>query len=254
MKQLLFKDRHHFIKNDAFKVGTTNRNEFFPAYATFEDLRDNGYQIQSDSFSEYIVDNVFMYSKPIFCNGTIFTDFSVLTNFNSLISSFKGYNSMSVFKFKVAEEIHYLNVTGGCISDTLGNILLVLCVKSNSLTYNDVIKTMTTDCIIDDDLNYHTQNLRLMVSTEFFRNEKYKNIYKKIEKEIIQSCYNMNIDVIFTTSDKIEDNLFKNDFEVNFDNLTELNEHLHSGIGRTLFLNERVIEVENISQDISPQL
>lgn len=251
MRQLLFKEHYHHIRNDIYKVGTTNRNEFYPVYASLEELKVNGYSSDSDTFSQHIIGGIFSYHKPAYCNGISIRGYSVISNFNALMSTFQGYNAMSVFRFKVGEDTFYLNVTGGYIADTNGNILLVLCAKSSTITgWNNI---MTTDNIVDDDHNYFTDNLRLMVSTELLKNEKYKNVYKKINTEIVQSCFDMNIDVIYTTSQKIEESLYKNDFKINFQNLTELNEHLQSGIGRTYFLNETVYQEVEEEQDANEQ-
>lgn len=251
MKQLIFKETYHSIKNSIYEVGTTNRNEFYPVYASLEKLRVLGFA-NSDTFSKHIIDGIYSYHKPIYCNGINIRGFSLITNFNSLMSAFQGYNSMSVLRFKVGEDTFYINVTGGYIADTEGNILLVLCAKSS--TISSVANIMTTDNIVDDNQNYHTNNLRLLVATEFFKEEKYKNIYKRIEKEIIQSCYEMGIDVMFTTSKKIEESLFKNDFEIEFQSITELHEHLQSGIGRTYFFNETDFQRREELEDVLEEL
>ena len=80
----------------------------------------------------------------------------------------------------------------------------------------------------------------MFVSNEFITNEIYKNVYKKVDAEIIQKCLLLNIDVFFTSSEKITNSVYQNEFEVSYNNLTELHEHLNSGIGNNLFFDESI--------------
>ena len=49
-----------------------------------------------------------------------------------------------------------------------------------------------------------------------------------------------DIDVFFTSSEKITNSVYQNEFEVSYNNLTELHEHLNSGIGNNLFFDESI--------------
>lgn len=245
--RLIYKDRYHYIRNNVFTIGTTNRNEYYPVYAALEDLRVNGYNTNNDIFSSHIIADVFMYYKPLAYTGGQNRTFSTIHNIPSVIAAFRGYSSMSIYDFKFQEEQHYINVSGGYIADTEDNILMVLTAKSSSLSHRD--NRMNTDNISDANNadNYFVENLRLYVSTELLKNEKYKNLYKRLDKEIIQELFAMDVEVVFTTSEKIDQSLFKNDFEVPFNSITELHEHLTTGlIGRNLFLDESLFQINPI--------
>lgn len=238
MEQIIHLHNYHTITNDVYKVGTTNRNDYIPVYALLEQRKQTGYRAGHEfgTFSDHIVDNIFLYYKPAHFNGRDrSSDFNLIPTFPRLLESFIQYETNSIYTFRADNNKYYLNISGGCIIDIEGNILMVLCTKSSEIiSSSSYIPYLTTDSIYRDE-NIISDNLLLMVSTEFLTNPIYKTLYKKIEKEIVQYCYNNKIDVIFTNSEKIENNLYKNDFDISFNSLEELNNTLNSGLGEILF-------------------
>lgn len=245
--ELIYESNWHKIKNDIYTVGTSNKNEFIPLYTLLESKRLSGYNPDSSNFSEHIVNNIFMYHKPIFSDGISFSEFEFCRTMPNLLSVFVSYDRNGIYRFKLGEDYIYVNVGGGYLMDTAGNILLMLCCKSPEIIQG-VSDAVLSTSHVKVDRQYLPEKLRLMVSTELIRNVQYKNFYKRIEKEILQSMYDMKIDVIFSTSEKIEQSLFKNDFEVSFNTLEELNETLNSGIGNILFQPE----TETIPVEVNP--
>jgi hypothetical protein len=208
-----------------FVIGTTNRNEYYPVYAVSDELIEQVYHYRGERLSEPIIDGILLYKKPI---NNAKRKYGGLNKYADLFTCLSQSAKSDVFEFTINDESHYLNCSKGYMSDIDDNILLVLCSNSPQL-FNHRGELIT-------------KNLRLYVSNRLVNNEVYKNIFKKIDSEYIHFCYENDIDVIFTTPEKIQKQVFNNDFKVEFDNLTELHEHLNSGIGNNLFFDEPVEE------------
>jgi hypothetical protein len=198
-----------------FVIGTTNRNEYFPVYAIFE---NQAFNYSENKLSEHLINDIFLYKKP---QNNTYTKVGI-RRYDDLFTVLKDSGKINVYTFVYNEVNYYLNCLKGYIADENDNILLIL--TTNSF---NIFKEYTGDL--------KTDNLKLYVSNELIINEKYKNLFKKINSEYIQYCYNNNIEVVFTNSEKIQKTVYSNDFNVEFNNLEELNNHLKSGIGENLF-------------------
>lgn len=219
------------FKGNPFIIGTTNRNEYYPVYAAthfIDRIYDNNNYYNGERLMENIVNEVSFYKKPT--NGAE-RRYGSLSKYADLIEALTKSVNSDVFEFTISETSYYLTCNKGYIADIDDNILLILCTKSTTL--------------FDDDGNIIPNNLRLYVSNNFVTNPIYKNVYKKIDSEYIHFCYENDIEVVFTTSEKIQKQVFKNDFEVTFDNLSQLQEHLTSGLGDNIFFNEEEYLIEH---------
>lgn len=227
------------FEGNPFVIGTTSKNKFFPVYALFESHRRNDYYGSVESvncLSEHLVRDVFMYRKP---ENKAIRNYSTYTRYPDMINSLQTSGRPEVFQFLVNDEPHFINIMKGYISDKFDNILMLLTCKSEFIKPNQM--TLTADIFkpnYSEELN--NEKLQLFVSNEFITNEIYKNVYKKVDAEIIQKCLLLNIDVFFTSSEKITNSVYQNEFEVSYNNLTELHEHLNSGIGNNLFFDESI--------------
>lgn len=226
------------FEGNPFVIGTTSKNKFFPVYALFENQRRNDYYSSNDSInclSEHLVRDVFMYRKP---DNKAIRNYANYTRYPDMINSLQTSGKPEVFQFLVNDEPHYINIMKGYISDKFDNILMLLTCKSEYIKPNQ--HYLSADIFTNglDDLDGN--KLQLFVSNEFITNEIYKNVYKKVDAEIIQQCLKLDIDVFFTTSEKISKSIYQNEFEVSYNNLTELHEHLNSGIGNNLFFDESI--------------
>lgn len=207
-----------------FVIGTTNKNDYFPIYSVFEN-DNNG---PDNLLSEHIVDEIFLYKKPSnFCYTK-----TGIGRYGDLFSVLSDSGKVRVYAFTHNEVPYYLNCMKGYIADKDDNILLILTTNSY-----DVFDR-------NDKLNFKC--LKLFVSNELVVNEIYKNLFKKINSEYLQYCYENDIEVVFTNSLKIQKEVYSNDFDVSFNNLEELNNHLNSGIGNNLFYTNTVREVEDL--------
>jgi len=199
-----------------FVIGTTNKNEYFPVYAIFEDAAMNDAE---NMLSEHLIGNVFLYKKP---ENLTYTRMGI-GRYNDLFSVLRDSGKVRVYTFTYNEVPYYLNCVKGYIADKDDNILLILTTNSFGIfDRNDKLKT---------------NHLKLYVSNELVTNEIYKNLFKKVNSEYIQYCYDNDIEVVFTNSKKIQKAVYSNDFNVQFNNLEELNVHLNSGLGSNLFYN-----------------
>jgi len=200
-------------------IGTSDKSEYYPVYTILKNSyssRAGGKYLPLEGISS----NVFLFYKP--------RNYAELWEGSHRYDDLFGGLALSmkpkVFKFTFNDISHSLHFNKGYIADKDDNILLVLC--TNSLE------------VFNEDNELITENLRLYISTRFIKNEIYKNIYKRIDRDYIHYCYDKGIEVVFTTSEKIEQQVFNNNFKVEFENLTELNEHLNSGVGNNLFFEE----------------
>jgi len=216
------------FKANPFVIGTTNRNEYFPVYTIFENQALNN---NENKLSEHLINNIFLYKKPENQTHT-----KVGTGrYDDLFTVLRDSGKVRVYTFVYNEVNYYLNCIKGYIADENDNILLILTTNSFNIFKEDT-----------GDLK--TNHLKLYVSNELVINEIYKNLFKKINSEYIEYCYNNDIEVVFTNSKKIQKAVYSNDFNVKFNNLEELNIHLKSGVGENLFYNYVSPIVENEEQ------
>lgn len=90
------------------------------------------------------------------------------------------------------------------------------------LTTNDPENTFTPD---GKDVYY--DKLRLYISTEFMTDIIYKNIYARINKEYIQECFEKGVEIIYTTSEKIDKYIFTNPYVKNIVDIPTLMENIN---------------------------
>lgn len=184
-------------------IVTTFKNKYFPCYVA--DLGD------------IIAYGIYSYKKPsvnnLYCR--------VHRQYKQFFKELKSVGSLSELIFKYKGEEYSFYFLKGMILDSRGDILLSL--VTNTVNY------------WNEDNKLLTEHLKLFISVDFIQTEYYKNVFKKIQSEYIDWCYDNDIPVVITTSQKIEKELFSKDFELSFETLGELQEHLESGIGENLF-------------------
>lgn len=207
------------MSSNLFIIGTSDRNEYYPVYAI------------SDGLHEKIISNVFLFHKPK--NAIeMYGSYGGNKRYNTLFDALRNSIRARVFNFTFNDMDYSLHINKGYIADKHDNILLLLSTKSFR--------------IFDEEEELIAENLRLYVSTELINNGIYKNIYKKIEKEYIQYCYKKNIDVVFTTSEKIEQQVFSNNLKKDFKSITELHEYLNNEVENIFFFDDSIYNEESL--------
>ena len=77
----------------------------------------------------------------------------------------------------------------------------------------------------------------MFVANELLTVKYYKNVFRKLNTMFLDYCYQNDIEVVFTSSKKIEKEVFKSGVNIKFDSATELNNILQSGIGENYFFD-----------------
>lgn len=235
---MITRDAHGTFEPNPEIIGVTDCNAYFPFYAALSHRNNRRYvNNYGPEISEQIVRDIFSYHKPYLKpekinrrpNGSQYSDMFM----------FMDGLDVATYGFKFEEETHLVVCCKGYLADVDDNILLLLCSNSMEL-FRDERNT-----------ELKSENLRLYVSSELIINEKYKNLYKKIHTEYINSCCELDIEVIYTTSKKIENSTFDNGFKIEYKNLTELDEHLKSRVGENLFYVDDIrqpVQEEELSE------
>lgn len=220
------------FQGNPFIIGSTVKNQYFPIYAvsmvSSNVNRSDILYYNGDPLSEELLPNVFLYKKPLNVTNERYAN---LNKYADLFYHLSTTVKPSSYEFTYSDVSYFLNCNKGYLADSDDNILLCLCTKDKN--------------VFDNEGKLIFSNLRLFISNRLIKEEKYKNVYKKILIEYIDYCYQNNIDVFFTTSENIENQIFKNDFVVEYSNLTELNNHLNSNIGENLFFESPVFDEDD---------
>jgi hypothetical protein len=207
---------------DTFCAGTTSKVPQFPLYA-----RDSSVKVGEFSY---------LYHKPE--AGDIRQSRPV--KYDAFLGQLTAGISRAVFALTAAaEETNIVTCLKGFIADTRNRPLLVL-TTSTKHCFQYSQETGEEELLTD--------KLRLYVSTEFMSNPIYKNLYKKVYTEYIQECFEAGVEVVFTTSDIIDNLMYQTEFELDYKNLTELSQHLSDpDIGNALFfdVDAALEEIEN---------
>lgn len=189
---------------DPYVLGTTDVGEYFPVYMAWG--------------STHIMDGIFSYEKPVNkANGY------GGQQYNDLFSYLAESRKSCTFTFSYDSVRHHLTVLKGYIADERNNILLCLAVNGPNL--------------FDSDGKMLTDNYRLYISPKFILEEKYKNLYKRIEKDYVNVCHEIGVQVLYMDSRKIEAELFSNSHKVTFTTIAELQSYLTSDLGENLFFD-----------------
>ena len=222
---ILSKDTIGNFRGNAFVIGTTLKNKYYPVYIIDEEYEkrvsfSNAYE---QTLHQKIINDILIYKKPLFNRSILEDD----TNFN-YVGFFRRLRStvkLCKFKFKFNQEDYNICVMRGYLTDDWNNILLCLCTKSHNI-FNEKGELITS-------------NLKLFISNELINNSIYKNVFKMLNKEYIDFFYKNDIDVVFTTSKKIQNRIFGNHFKLEFKNINELNNHLKTEVKHLLNFDEK---------------
>lgn len=198
--------------DDMFKVGTTFNNDYFPLYSQFN--------------NKNITDDVFMYYKP---KLSIRSQYNI-SKYDRLFKKLNYSMNFHKYRFDFNKEQECISLLKGYIVDSNNNILLMVGINKyfdNNLQ-DALITELEENRVVVKDENY--SKFKLFISTEFINNPMYSNIWKKLNSVYVQEYYKKNIPVEFTTSDKIDEMFFGNEFKVKFDSITKLSEHLNNDV------------------------
>lgn len=193
------------LEKDPFKLGSTSKSRYYPFYCLSENLRRVG--------SEFI------YSFP-----SLDIHYNMLGRyddlFNTLHQGSRGY-AVDKFEFVYSDINRYVFVDHHIMVDTEGRILMIM-------TFDD--KSFFTDELSYMERLEKLDNFKLFVSTRLMLEDKYTNLWKKVEKDYVSQCYKNGVEVEFTTSEKIYEKVFSNSFSLVSRDMDSFMQHLREDV------------------------
>ena len=145
-------------------------------------------------------DNLLFYSKPSFIN--------VLRKPNTLKNIKDGFElSMTARRIEINGRVFF--IAKGVFFSEAGMPLMVCAMKKEA--YNDPSVSNFSEYRAD---NFSYNNYVLFYSTSFYTDPGLTPLNRRLQKEILQSCYEKGIEVRTITSLEIEKNTFARVFEV----------------------------------------
>lgn len=210
-------------------IGVSNLVDYCPLYS---------------SYGRNIIEDSLIYYKPVYDPELgMYTRYEDLLNFLFLSSA-----HIMGFQFIYNENTVFLNIGKGFILDHNSNILLMFAIKSDKLFSRDGSFVGQYSFKDRDTLDIIPENMKLFISTALATEEIYTNIHKRLDKEVIKPSYDCGIAVEFTTSRKIQDAVYQDGLELDFNSLNELNLHLKEDVPSIFDYEENLYNVfSNVS-------
>lgn len=205
------RDGFHPAYFDTSKIGTSDCNEYIPAFALYSHEL-HVFENEDKTNKLEILEYHFPYQV-----GPHFRQYSTLVS--SLVSSY----GPKKFIFKVAGVTHVVNVFRGVLYDEQNNILMCLGIKAN------YVMSVTSDII---GATHNTDEFMLFISDKF-SDVKYKNLRKKLELNYISHIRDANIDIIETK--KIDKWLYSNNYKApSFKSVLDMKKHLKEEVPKLM--------------------
>jgi hypothetical protein len=195
---------------DILKIGVKSLGEYMPYYTICDDTM----YISPFNISVFlpVLTDIKFYYKHLSIR------FYKTKTYSEFLKNFKYKDRIRKYGFKVQGKDVEISSGHYSILDDKENILLILCCKNYERNQ-----------IFDNDVPIY-KYFKLLVATEFLLNPIYKSFYKKVEKDLINSCYEKGISVQFKSTKSIDEELFSKGFEENFNSITELNNIVENDI------------------------
>jgi hypothetical protein len=210
---------------DKYAMGTSDSNDYLPFYAY--------------NSAVLITEGVIGYYLPMRKLAV-----NYINRYSQLFDHLTKGTSTKAYKIGSEEDSHFIYIIKGAIFDESGAILMLLTIKDI-----DIVDFYEYNSKFNEDGIKH-EKFKLFVSTKFMSSSLYTNVFKKIEKEYISECINKNINVEYTTSDNIKEAVFKNPFKPEFNNMTQLNEHLKEEVSILLNHTEQPFDKFNVKKHL----
>lgn len=204
------------VSIDTKKIASSSGSSHYPFYL-----------LTNESNRTFIGEN-FIYNRP-----STSEYYNIIGRYDDF---FKALNAKAVFdKFSFIQSGNNYDVfvMYNCVFDSNGKVLLLL-------TFDD---TSYLDLVDERDKDY---TCKLFISTDFLLEEKYTNLWKKVEKEYVQKFYVEGQKVEYTTSEDIEKMCFSNSFNPVFNTLDDLSRHLREDVP-SLF-TEHLVQLRQIEE------
>ena len=188
----------------------------------------------------FVENQVFFYYTPDFESNKI-------RRTNTLNNIKKGLEyQMTPFEIQIGAEIYYF--IKGCMYNQLGKPMLTLALKQEFL---------------DSDTSYFTEHnysfsskYVLFYASEFFTTPRLASLHRRLQKEILPSCFEKSIEVRILTSSEIEKNTFVRLFEVvKAKSISQLENYMNTVLSTALYTEEEdTFVAEDLPEFNVPQL
>ena len=193
-------------------IGTSDCNPYIPTYALEKHVL---YMVQN---GEDLNIPIIEYSELITVNPL-----PTVRNYRDFILGLVKNPNPKEYIFKIGEVSHKLVFQRGLLRDMEGNILMCLCVESDYALRNSLESIRITP----------NKDKFILYITDTLREEKYKNIKKKLETEYIDKVRALKIDIIETAN--LKSKIYSNNFKpIKFKNIVEMKKHLKEEVPKNL--------------------
>ena len=217
-------DYSHYSK-DLFKIGISSCNDFIPVYNI------NKYQ------DEYVNDvSGFMFKTYHKLNKESNSSRGAYKHNTFIARLLEKRDSLSKYYLKNSKgEITNIYVNSWYIVNEENEFLLLLSLKKKYCSEKDSWVDNNSSQLRITDTN--SEHFVLFLSTELFNNPNYTVFYKKLQKEFIDTFHKIGVEVRIIPSSKIEEANYSNNFNMNFNKIDELTNHLNNDVQHLLFNN-----------------
>lgn len=188
----------------------------------------------------FVENGVFFYYTPDFESNKI-------RRTNTLNNIKKGLEyQMTPFEIQIGAEIYYF--IKGCMYNQSGKPMLTLALKQEFLDSDPSYFT-------EDKYSFSSKYV-LFYASEFFTTPRLASLHRRLQKEILTSCFEKSIEVRILTSSEIEKNTFVRLFEVvKAKSISQLENYMNTVLSTTLYTEEEdTFVVEDLPEFNVPQL
>lgn len=196
---------------EPFVIGTSDISGLIPVYSLFQ-----------HSGGVSIVDSTIVYKKPKLANSH--TNKTASKAFSESLLFY--YSSMCRHILTRNSQEYTIYIGGGLIlEDITKDFLFLLCYTGGEdiMKYSPYLDNYEINPDFADIINTG-ENLHAFVATEFYSDDKYKNVFRTFTKEYLNLLLELGIEVSILPAEKITKKVFKNCFNPTFNSLDELEE------------------------------
>lgn len=188
----------------------------------------------------FVENGVFFYYTPDFESNKI-------RRTNTLNNIKKGLeHQMTPFEIQIGAEIYYF--IKGCMYNQSGKPMLTLALKQEFLD--------SDPSYFSEDKYSFSSKYVLFYASEFFTTPRLASLHRRLQKEILTSCFEKSIEVRILTSSEIEKNTFVRLFEVvKAKSISQLENYMNTVLSTALYTEEEdTFVAEDLPEFNVPQL
>ena len=207
-------ERGLMYSKSAYSIGTSKTSPCFPFYV----LCHKRYRYHLDREGRPFI----MFNLPV---GDVYHN--VIGRYDQLINRLHTQMMPDRFEFVFEQETYHIYCMRHCILDTNNRpLLLMVCDGKDRLTPDGFVREREAIEEVSD--------MKLLISTELMLEDRYTNVWKKLEKEYVRGFYRNGLRVEYTTSERIVSEVFNDSIEVHFADTAHMSDHLRNDVPEIL--------------------